>query len=277
MSKAQSGFMDGDLSHLIDLEIERILQQIIAFRRELHMFPELSGQEKSTSEKICNVLESLGVKYESHIAGYGIVAWVDGGQDGPCRAFRADMDALPIQENTEIPFKSVVPGVMHACGHDFHTATLLGSIIIANSLKRYLKGRVLYIFQPSEEVLPSGAHAMIEHGILNKYKPEWIFAQHVSPELPAGVFGYHHGSFMAASNEIHIEFIGKGGHAAKPDLYINPITMAVEYLYKVEDFKRQNLDIFKNAVLSFGKIEALGASNIIPDSCFVSGTKRTVS
>ena len=264
----------------IKVEIEKlsnlIFDDVVSYRKWIHKHPELSFQEKKTSDYICSILKKNNIKFSNNIAGYGIVAIIEG-ENPKSRiiGFRADMDALPINEENEVDYKSVTQGVMHACGHDVHSSILLGTAIIVNKLKENLFGTIKFIFQPAEEKLPGGASLMIKAGVLKKPKVEKMIALHVFPEMEVGNVGFRKGQYMAACDELKVEVIGKGGHAALINKTINPITIAAELILntrkKVLDKKTPS-----PYVLEYGDFRALGASNVIPEKAFIEGTLRTM-
>jgi amidohydrolase len=193
------------------------------------MHPELSFKEEQTSLYVQEFLKGLGVSFTTGWAGYGIVGIIEGQHpDRAVVALRADMDALPIQEANTVPYKSVHPGVMHACGHDVHTASLLGAASILQEIRSQFTGTVKLIFQPAEEKLPGGASIMIEEGVLKSPQPKTILGQHVHPQLPAGTVGFRSGQAMGSSDEITLKIIGKGGHGAMPHLAIDPVAIAAQ-------------------------------------------------
>src|SRR5882672_7492564 len=205
----------------------RYVQDNVDARRHLHTNPELSYQEYQTAKFVAGKLKDLGLKPVEGIAGTGIVVLIEGRNPGKKSiALRADMDALPIQETNTVPYKSKNPGVMHACGHDVHTASLLGTAKILNEIKDQFEGTVRFLFQPGEEKNPGGASYMIRDGALKNPQPISILGQHVFPLLPAGKIGFREGMYMASADEIYLKVIGKGGHGAAPDLAIDPILIA---------------------------------------------------
>ncbi|MCH3924077.1 MAG: M20 family metallopeptidase [Bacteroidales bacterium] len=239
--------------------------EIVSIRRHLHKYPELSKQEKETSKFICNELDKIGIKYCNDIYGYGIYGFIDGKDpQTKCVAIRADMDALPIDEQTSLDFKSVNKGVMHACGHDIHMSSLLGTIKILNKLKDSFIGRVMFIFQPSEEEYPGGAISMIKAGIFNKVKPSSIFAFHSTPEMECGTVGMKEGELMASTDEIYITIKGKGGHGATPHLDIDPIVTACHVVTALQTIVSRNAKPTMPTTFSVGKFIANGRTNIIP-------------
>ena len=201
--------------------------EIVGLRREIHANPELSFQEYETSKLICSFLERNGIEFESGIVETGVVAIIKGvNPEKKVVALRADIDALPIQETTKIECKSKNNGVMHACGHDVHTSSLLGSIKILNELKEQFEGTIKFIFQPGEEKLPGGAKLMIKEGVLDNPKVESILGQHVYPDMEVGKVGFKSGMYMASADELYVTVLGKGGHAALPHKVIDPILIA---------------------------------------------------
>ena len=254
-----------------------IFPDIVSVRKWLHMHPELSFKEKETSKYICSILKKNNIYFVNNIGGYGIVATVKGkNPDSKVIAFRADMDALPIEEQNEVDYKSTHKGVMHACGHDVHTSILIGAAIIINKLKEHLEGTIKFIFQPAEEKLPGGASLMIKDGVLNNPKVDKIIALHVFPEMEVGFLGFREGKYMAACDELEVTIKGKGGHAALPEKTINPITVASEMIIKTrESIKQIGKDNLY--VLEYGDFHAYGASNVIPENAFIKGTFRTMN
>ncbi|MCU0356101.1 MAG: M20 family metallopeptidase [Cyclobacteriaceae bacterium] len=229
-------------------------RQVIAMRRHLHAHPELSYQET------------------------GVVATIKGkNPDSKLIALRADMDALPIQEINDVPYRSINAGVMHACGHDAHTASLLGTAFILHELKDEFEGTVRLIFQPGEEKNPGGASFMIDAGVLQNPVPSSIVGQHVFPLLPVGKVGFREGMYMASSDEIYLRVIGKGGHGAAPDLTIDPVVIASHLIIALQQIISRNASPKQPTVLTFGKITADGATNIIPDEVKIAGTFRAMN
>jgi amidohydrolase len=245
--------------------------QIVALRREIHAHPELSHHETRTAALVASELQKLHIPIEMHIAGTGVVGILHGrNPDKRCIALRADMDALPIHEQNNTPYKSQNEGVMHACGHDVHTANLLGTAMILSALRAEWEGTIKLIFQPAEEKIPSGAKAMIEAGVLENPKVDAIYGMHVHTELEAGQVGFRGGAFMASADEIYLTVIGKGGHAAQPANFISPLLISAEILLAL----RPLTDINVPTILSFGKITANGATNVIPERAEIAGTLR---
>lgn len=258
-------------------EAKKIFPEIKSIRHHLHAYPELSMQEKNTSAFIISQLQKLNIEFETGWAGYGITAFIKGKNPGKKTiAFRADMDALPIHEKNTIDYKSQNEGVMHACGHDVHSSCLLGAAAILNKFRNDFEGTVILIFQPSEEKFPGGARLMIEQGWLKKYNPASMIALHVYPSMEVGKAGFRAGKYMASADEIYITVRGKGGHAAMPAETLNPLFVAARLLNQYENLIRTFPDQKVPSVLSFGKMIAEGATNVIPDELKIEGTFRTM-
>jgi len=250
--------------------------EIIAVRRHLHANPELSEKEFNTADFICATLESYSIKYTRNIGGNGIVALIEGQQPQTTTlALRADMDALPIHELNDCDYKSLNPGVMHACGHDIHMASLLGAAKILNTLRSEFEGTIRLIFQPSEEKFPGGALAMINDGVLKNPEPARIYGQHVLPTLQAGKVGFKSGRYMASTDEVYLTVKGRGGHAATPELNIDPVLIASHIIVALQQVVSRSASPGIPTVLSFGRVIANGRTNIIPSEVTVDGTFRT--
>lgn len=257
---------------------EKHFDEIVSIRRHIHANPELSYQEKNTSAFVAKFLSAWGIPFTENIGGYGIRAEIKGElPSSKSIALRGDMDALPIHEDNNLPFKSTVEGVMHACGHDVHTASLLGAAKILSETKTLWGGTITFVFQPAEEVLPGGALLMLKDGLFEYKKPDGIFGQHVFPELPAGKVGYRAGAYMASADELHVTITGKGGHGAKPDQCIDPILITSHLLIALQQVVSRWSNPQMPTVLSFGKIIGNGATNIIPNEVKLEGTFRTFS
>ena len=202
-----------DPANAIRRQAEEYYSEIVSIRRHIHQFPELSKQEKKTMEFIGSKLSEYGISYKDNIGGYGIVGIIEGREpQAACLALRADMDALPVNELNEVVYKSATPGIMHACGHDVHMACLLGAAKILNGMKEHFRGTIKLFFQPSEETYPGGAIQMIQSGVMENPKPDFVLGQHVFPFLSAGEVGFKPGMFMASTDEFFITVRGKGGH-----------------------------------------------------------------
>jgi len=253
----------------------RYAKENVEARRHLHAHPELSFQEYNTAKYVADKLKDFGLSITEGVAGTGIVVLIEG--KNPSKrtvALRADMDALPIQETNPVSYKSQNPGVMHACGHDVHTASLLGTAKILNEIRNEYEGTVKLIFQPGEEKNPGGASMMIKEGVLDKPKPQAIIGQHVMPLVTAGKVGFREGMYMASSDEIYLTVIGKGGHGAAPELTIDPVLIASHIIIALQQIISRNASPKQPTVLTFGKISADGATNIIPNEVKIAGTFR---
>jgi len=248
--------------------------EIIAARRHLHQHPELSYQEFETQKFVSEKLQSFGIASEVK-AVTGLTAEIRGRNSGSLIALRADMDALPIEEANHVPYKSKNKGVMHACGHDVHTACLLGAAHILNEMRSRLDGTIRLIFQPGEEKNPGGASYMIKEGILTP-APKSILGQHVFPLLPAGKIGFREGKYMASSDEIYLAVKGKGGHGAAPELTIDPVVILSHIIIALQQVVSRKAGPKQPTVLTFGKLKAEGSTNVIPDEAFAAGTFRTM-
>ncbi len=254
-----------------------LLEEIIRIRRQLHQYPELSFHEYRTSETIRGILDQWGIEYSYPHVETGIVARIAGTVPGKRIALRADMDALPVNEQSGLAFSSQNKGVMHACGHDMHMASLLGTIRVLDQLKHEIQGEVLFLFQPGEELLPGGAKLMLEEEVFKGREPHMIIAQHVLPEMEAGHVGFKAGIYMAANDEIYIRVKGKGGHAALRQHIKDPILMASQILLSLQEEIMSKSPGDSPTVLSFGKVLAEGATNVIPDEVILEGTFRTMN
>lgn len=251
--------------------------EAVQVRRHIHANPELSFEEHNTAAYVRQVLESYGIASVS-LAETGVVALIEGkNPEKKVIALRADLDALPIVEANEVAYKSKNTGVMHACGHDVHTSSLLGTARILQNLKEEFEGTIKLIFQPGEEKFPGGASIMIKEGVLQNPAPSGIVGQHVFPMLPAGKVGFRSGMYMASADEIYITVKGKGGHAAMPEMNIDPVLIASHLIVALQQIVSRHASPKVPSVLSFGKIEAKGATNVIPDEVKIEGTFRTMN
>jgi amidohydrolase len=265
-----------DLKNRIKRLAKGYQKDMVQIRRHLHEYPELSGKEISTADFISKQLKSWGIEHQTGIAGQGIVGLIRGeNSQGKVIALRADMDALPITEMNKVPYVSKNKGIMHACGHDVHMASLLGAARILKSLERELNGQVKLIFQPSEEKYPGGALPMIKAGVLENPRPSAIIGQHVYPELEAGKIGLRSGKYMASTDEIYLTVKGVGGHGAIPHKVIDPVLIASHIVLALQQIISRNAMPTTPSVLSFGRFIAEGMPNIIPDEVKLSGTMRT--
>ncbi|MFD3394950.1 M20 family metallopeptidase [Aquirufa sp. OSTEICH-129V] len=250
--------------------------ETVAYRHHIHQHPELSFQEFETQAYVQKQLANMGIA-STPLANTGLVALIEGkNPSSRVVALRADMDALPILETNDVPYKSQNPGVMHACGHDVHTSSLLGTALILQSIKDEFEGTVKLIFQPAEEKAPGGASIMIKEGVLENPKPASIFGQHVATNVPVGKIGFREGMYMASTDELYIKVIGKGGHGAMPDACIDPIVIASHIIVAMQQIISRNKNPKLPSVLTFGKIEGLGATNVIPDEVNIAGTFRAM-
>jgi len=255
---------------------EAISAQVIANRRHLHANPELSFHEYETSAFIKEQLDKIGIAWQ-RIADTGVVGIIKGEkQSDKVIALRADMDALPITEANEVEYKSTKEGIMHACGHDVHTSSLLGVAAVLQSMKNKFGGIVKLIFQPAEEKLPGGASLMIKEGVLTNPAPLAVIGQHVMPSLPAGKIALRKGKHMASMDELFVTVKGKGGHGAQPQQNIDPVLITAHIIVALQQVVSRMSNPYMPTVLSFGKQIANGAINVIPDEVYMEGTFRTM-
>jgi len=249
----------------------------IEVRRHIHRNPELSFAEHDTHWYLADQLQDLGYSFRSHLAGgTGLHAVIEGSRPSPVVALRADIDALPIQEETGLPFASERPGVMHACGHDVHTAILLATAKALQSIRDDLPGTVVLIFQPGEERNPGGASLMIRDGVLDQPKVDAIFGLHIDPYLEAGRMAFASGPVMAAPDELRVTVIGQGGHGAWPHQTVDPVVTTAQIVTLLQQVVARNVDPFQPAVITIGMIQGGSAHNIIPDEVRLVGTVRTM-
>lgn len=275
-----------ELLHTIKSYSAELAAEVIAIRRHLHQHPELSFEEYNTSAYVCSVLDKYSISYTKGIVKTGIVALIEGrNPQAKTILLRADLDALPIQEQNELSYTSQNPGVMHACGHDVHTASVLGTAVILQRLKHTFEGTVKIMFQPGEEVLPGGSSLMIREGVLQNPAVDMALAQHVFPSMETGKVGFRKGMYMASTDELHITITGKGGHAAMAGDYNNPLVVAAQIITGLEkqfpfeidaEGVSRNTDNQIPTVVAFGKIEGKGATNVIPQQVYMAGTLRTM-
>lgn len=252
-------------------------EEVIQTRRHLHANPELSFHEYKTAAFVKERLLEIGVTKIESKADTGWVALIEGRNPGKnTLALRADMDALPIIEANDVSYKSQNPGVMHACGHDAHTASLLGAAKILNEIKDQFEGTIKLIFQPGEEVAPGGASLMIRDKVLENPAPSGIIGQHVMPLIPVGKVGFRPGIYMASADELYITVKGKGGHGAMPETLIDPVLIAAHLIVALQQVVSRAASPKIPSVLSFGRVEALGATNVIPNEVKIQGTFRTL-
>jgi len=273
----------------VDTAIARELPRVVETRRHIHEHPELGEREVETAKLVAARLRELGLEVREGVAKTGVVGILKGGQPGPCVAWRADMDALPVVEQTSLPFKSTRKdnwegkevGVMHACGHDIHTSIALGvaSVLSDPAVKKDLHGSVLFLFQPCEESSPDpgihGAERMVAEHALDDPKPSAVFGLHCGPHLEVGTVGVHPGGALAAADEVRITIKGKQSHGSTPQYGVDPIVVASHIVLAMENINAREVDTRDTMVLTFGKIEAGNRFNIIPEKCELLGTLRT--
>ena len=257
-------------------QVERIQDEMIVIRRQLHQHPELSGQEFLTSQLIAQKLTELGIEVRQWETKPGVIGLLRGEFPGPTLAIRADMDALKLQEETGASFASVNEGIAHACGHDIHTTVLLGCAKVLSTMKSAIYGNVKFIFQPSEESLV-GAKQMLQAAVLKEPDVQAIFALHCWPELTSGTIGLKKGSFMAASDNLRITVTGRAGHAAHPHKSIDPIVIAAHIVTSLQSIVSREVAPLESAVITIGKITGGTAHNIIASSVELAGTVRTLN
>lgn len=284
-------------NHVIAADVDRskvdqlaagVEPKVIAWRRDIHEHPELSNRETRTAKLVAEHLKRLGLEVQTGIAHTGVVGFLKGGQPGPTVAIRADMDALPVTEKTDVPFKSHATavyrgetvGVMHACGHDSHTAMLMGIAQILSGVRESLPGNVLFIFQPAEEGPPAGeeggAPLMLKEGLFDKYHPDVSFGMHVWAGQRTGEIGYRPGPVMAAVDSFGIVVKGKQAHGSRPWQSVDPIVTSAQIVGALQTIVSRDIDLTENpAVVSVGAIKGGIRSNIIPDQVEMIGTLRT--
>lgn len=261
----------------IKAEAKSVVAQVIEYRRHIHKYAELSFEEHKTAKFIKSVLKEQGIEYKS-IAGTGVLVKIEGSGDiENAIVLRADIDALPIQEKSDEKFASINDGVMHACGHDMHSAVLLGVITILNRNKERFRGTIFGLFQPGEEIRPGGASLVLKEKPFEGYSIKAFVGEHVDPELPAGVFGFRSGIYMASSDDFRITVKGKGGHAAIPHRVNDPVLAAAAIITTLQQVVSRAANPAVPSVLSVGRVIADGSTNVIPDSVYMEGTFRTFS
>ena len=266
---------------MLKTEIKKLSQQIhgdvVKLRRHLHTYPELSFQEHKTSAFIKSQLDALGITWKA-VAGTGIEALITGNiKSEKVIALRADIDALPIQEKNNVDYSSQNPGVMHACGHDFHTSSLLGTAQILKMVQTNFGGTIKLLFQPGEEVLPGGASLMIKEGVLNNPRPTAVLGQHAMPRIEVGKIGIRSGKHMASMDAVIVRIKGKGGHGAEPHNIVDPVVIASHIIIALQQIVSRLANPGDPTVLSFGKVIANGAINVIPDEVYMEGTFRAMN
>jgi len=284
-----SAFLNAQMTEKIAAAADKIESKCIAWRKDIHQNPELGNREVRTAKLVADHLRQLGLEVKEGVAKTGVVAILRGGKPGPCIALRADMDALPIVENNNLPYASKAKGlyngqevgVMHACGHDTHVAILMSVAEILNGLKKDIKGTVKFIFQPAEEGPPEGeeggGYLMVKEGVMDNPKVDAIFGLHIESDIEAGQIEYKPGAFMASSDWFHIKVTGKGSHGSQPWLGIDPIAISAQIIEGLQQIvSRQSMLTKAPVVITVGKIQGGVRNNIIPDSCILDGTIRTL-
>lgn len=258
--------------------IDSVWDAVIGHRRWLHQHPELSGQEKSTAAYIADCLRKMGLSPKENIGGYGVTAVIEGKQAGKCIGLRADFDALSLQEDTGLPFASQNPGVCHACGHDMHTAMLLGAAQVLCELKEQFTGTIKLIFQPSEEnASDSGAKKMIAAGVMEDPHVDAMLAQHVGPQYPTGTVALRQGAMSASSDRFFIEIHGKSSHGSAPENGVDAVTIGAQVICALQTIVSRTVSPQDSAVLTIGTVTAGSRYNIIADSFRMEGTCRTLN
>jgi amidohydrolase len=263
----------------IKREADAIYPEVVSWRRDIHAHPELSHKEERTAKKVAEILRGLGLEVAENIGGdHGVVALLRGAKPGKTLGLRADMDALPVEEATGLDFASTKPGVMHACGHDGHTATLLGAATILAKMRDELAGNVKFIFQPAEESIgSSGAEIMVKAGVLENPKVDAIMMAHIFPYAPAGTVQTTYGPMCAAADSVAITVRGLGGHGSQPSKAVDALLVACQIVDALQGAVTRHVDVFDPAVLTIGSLHAGTAANIIADSARLEGSVRTYS
>lgn len=264
----------------LKFDIDKVYEKVKGYREYLHAHPELSYEEFETMAFVCEKLEQIGIPFTAGVAKTGVIAVIRGSHhndDQECIGLRADLDALPINEENEVSYKSKKEGIMHACGHDVHTAILLGAAEILWQRREELKSPIKLIFQPGEEKNPGGASLMIAEGCLQNPPVKEMYALHVFPEMPHGHVGFKEGLYMASCDEVYIDILGKGGHGATPHQTIDSILIGAEIVTSLQQIVSRQCDPKIPCVLNFGHFEGLGATNIVPSKVHIKGTFRTMN
>ena len=256
-------------------QLEDKFEDLVFIRRNLHMYPELSFEEIKTPAMVAEFLKDCGLEVKTRVGGRGVTALLRGGKPGKTVALRADFDALPIEDQKEVPYKSKIPGVMHACGHDIHTAALLGTAYALSKVKENLAGNVLFIHQFAEEVIPGGAKAMIEDGCLDGV--DVVYGAHVLSTIPVGQIGYREEYLMAAGDKFEIRIKGKGGHGSMPHLAIDPVLVGSQIVMNLQQIAASRINATDPTVVTVCSFQGGDRYNIIPDQVILSGTVRTFS
>lgn len=272
--------MSNEIYGIIEAKAEQLFEKVKGIREHMHRYPELSFQEEKTMLFVAEHLNKLGIPYQDKFGDTGVVGLIKSSkhtENDECIGLRADLDALPIHEENDVPYKSTCDGVMHACGHDVHTSILLGVAEILNDLKEELPYPVKLIFQPGEEKNPGGATFMIRDGVLENPKVKELHALHVFPDLEVGKVGFRSGVYMASSDEIYVEILGKGGHGATPHNAIDPILIGATIVTSIQQIVSRRCNPTIPSVLTFGHFEGIGSTNVIPSKVLLKGTFRTLN
>lgn len=263
---------------MIEPDVLGLKDELVQLRRTFHMYPEIEFELHRTSKLVADYLESIGLEVKRNIARTGVVALLKGNKPGKTIMLRADMDALPLQELNDVPYKSKIDGAMHSCGHDGHTAMLLVAAKVLASRKDRIAGNIKFVFQPSEERFPpGGAIPMIEEGVLENPKVDMAFGIHLWNALPVGTVGLRAGPLLAAADEFKIILKGKGGHGAYPHVCRDPIVVASELVLAFQTVVSRSVDPLESAVVTVGKLQSGTAFNIIPEIAILEGTVRTLN
>lgn len=265
-----------ELKELIKKKTDAIFPEVVQHYRWMHQHPELSFQERGTSAYIADFLLREGIPFKRGIGGEGILVTINGTAEGhgKCMAFVADMDALPVVEMNNVPYKSIYNGVMHACGHDAQAASLMGAVKLLYSLRNWFAGTALCVFQPGEERSPGGANLMLKEGLFDDLEPDFVIKQHAYADLPAGMVGFNMGTIMASADEVHIIVKGQGGHGALPHELNDTVLAASQIIVAMQQLVSRRANPFNPMVLSFGKFIADGATNVIPNEVTLAGSLR---
>ncbi|GAV20285.1 amidohydrolase [Mariprofundus micogutta] len=255
--------------------VESVMPEVVNMRRHLHQHPELSGEEKNTAQMVAQACKKLGMEVHEGIGGFGLLSTLKIDEDKPWIAFRADMDALPIQDGKQRPYASRVSNKSHTCGHDVHTAVMLGVIHLLHAQQEHLNHNIAFVFQPAEETC-EGASAMLRDNVFGDIRPEQIYAMHVYPYLPAGSIGLRDGPMCAAADMFDVEILGRGGHAARPHECIDVVLVATQVIQALHQIVGRRVNPLHPAVLTIGQIHGGHAGNVIPDQISFSGTFRSL-
>ena len=257
-------------------DAEKLAGKLSKIRRRIHMYPELAYQEKRTSEFVADTLRGIGIEVRTGVAKTGVVGVLRGGSKGKTVAFRGDMDALPMTEQNQKPYRSRVPGVMHACGHDANTTTVLGTAMLLAARQSRLKGNAKFIFQPSEEAPPGGAAPMIKDGALKSPKVDYIIGVHVDSTVPSGKIGLRDGHMMAAADDFSLSILGEASHGAKPHLGVDAVQLQAHVVLALQPIVSRRMDPTHPVVLTLGTIHGGYRQNVIADRVDIEGTLRTL-